>query len=169
MEQTKHFGNLIAFSMLALAASVFTRIKGNDWGFETSLISLGLVVVFYSLRFLRKDSKRMVDIARYIVVLVWSGHALSVLYGGGFFAWPFLVLSAASLFWIILEVKNQIQGKRSFSELHFLLFAGLLMELAGSIFKVQHWPAANFLLVIGVAVVGAGFVFNVNSKIAEKG
>lgn len=169
MEQAKHYGNLVAFSMLALAASVFLRIKGYDLGFEASLASIGLILVFYSLRFWSKDAKRMVDISRYLVVLTWLTHALSVLYQGDFFGWAFLILLTALSFWAILEVKNLIQGKKSIAELHFLLFAGLVMEFVGIIFKVQHWPGANMLMVIGLAIAGAGFVFNVKSGIRQKG
>ena len=168
MEQTKHFGNLIAFSMLALAASVFLRITGNDLGYEAALVSLGLVLVFYSLRFWRKEPKRMVDIARYGVVLMWVVHALSVLHRGDFFGWAFIPLLLAALFWGGLEVRNQIQGNKSLTELHFLLFGGLAMEMAGMIFKVQHWPGANILLIMGVAIAGAGFVYNTKSRIVRK-
>lgn len=168
MEQTKKYGNLIAFSMLALAGSVYARITGNDFGYEAALVSLGLVLVFYSLRFWKKEPKRMVDIARYALVLTWSIHALSVLHAGAFFGWAFMPLLAAALFWGGLEMKNQIQGNKSLTELHFLLFGGLAMEMAGMIFKVQHWPGANVLLIMGVAIAGAGFVYNTKSRIVRK-
>ncbi|MFK7785675.1 MAG: hypothetical protein AB8B56_11195 [Crocinitomicaceae bacterium] len=168
MEQTKHFGNLIAFSMLALATSVFVRITGNDLGYEASLLSLGLVLIFYSLRFRRKEPKRMVDFARYGAVITWSLHAVSVIHGGAFFGWAFIPLLVAGLIWGGLEVRNQFQGNQSIKEHHFLLFAGLAIEMAGMIFKVQHWPGANILLIMGVAIAGAGFVYNTKARIVQK-
>jgi hypothetical protein len=169
MEQSKKHGNLVAFSLLALAASVFYRIRGHEFAYEASLISLGLLLIFYSLRFWSKESKRLVDAARYSVVLTWCVHVISVMHGGGFFSWAFLLLLAAALFWTTLEVRNKVQGRNSINELHFLLLVGLVVEFAGIIFKVQHWPGANIMLVMGVAIAGAGFVFNVRSRVGQKG
>lgn len=168
MEQRKYYGNLIAFSLLALAASVFARITGHDFGYEASLLSLGLILIFYTLRFWKKEPKRLVDFARYGVVLTWSVHALGVLHGSGFFGWTFLLLLAAALLWGAFEVKNQTEGKGSLNELHFLLLAGLVTEMLGMIFKVQHWPGANVLLVMGLAIAGSGFVFNRKAQMFRK-
>ena len=168
MEQSKRYGNLVAFSMLALAASVFYRIRGVELAHEASLISLGLLLIFYSMRFLAKETKRLVDTARYFIVITWCIYVLSAMHGGGFFSWAFLLLMAAALCWGAIEVQNKVQGRNSINELHFLLLLGLVLEFAGIIFKVQHWPGANVMLVMGVAIAGAGFVYNTKSRIARE-
>lgn len=165
MEHTKRFGTPIAFSLLALASSVFARIKGYDFGYEASLASLGLLVFFYSLRFWNKEPKRQVDVARFVVMIVWSLHAFTVLNGMSFIGWTFFVLLAAIICWAVLEFIQSRKGVSSLSELHLFLLVGIAMELVGGIFKIQHWPGANFLLVIGVAIAGAGFIFNARPRV----
>lgn len=166
----KRFGKGVLLGLVAncLGATFqIAQIEYSEWVLLGGLISLAL---FYTLRYCAKLSKRNLDTTRLFFILSFVlSRVFSIwhLPGSQFFQILFFVVILA---FIALEINHKDNPQRQSNDdslyrrgLIFLRLAMILWAI-GILFKIQHWPYASYLLMLGFAFISVWAVRNAFAK-----
>jgi len=131
-------------------------LKIMHWPYAAMALTVGTfgVIFFYTLRFILKSDKKLIDVVKFIFILSWAcrpilefpKHPELTLWVQRILG---LLLINSSVYILLLKPSTFIPNpkKNKFSQ---ALFATCGMTiLLGSLFKIMHWPLAGVLLSIG--------------------
>ncbi|MBL8002074.1 MAG: hypothetical protein JNL05_08950 [Flavobacteriales bacterium] len=148
-----------------LRAAIGTVLMGvlfklQHWPGAAALMQTGVlgIVVLYPLRYAAKRPKAFLDHVKLGLALTWPTSWLMQVQH-----WPYaqplgLAAAAFGLVWItqagVAEFWND-KERRSPGWSSIVLFTlGLVLVIAGTLFRIQHWPYATVLLLAGLACCG---------------
>ncbi len=117
------------------------------------------IVLLYPFRYAAKPQKAFLDHVKLGLAITWpSSMVLQLMH------WPYadvlgLLASAFGLVWItqagVAEFWND-EARRTPGRTSIALFTlGLALVIAGTLFRIQHWPFATLLLIAGLVCCGA--------------
>jgi hypothetical protein len=139
---------------VVLAGLVF---KLQHWPAAGVLLITGTagIVLLYPFRYAAKQPRRFLDHVKLGLAITWPlGMLLR------FQHWPYAepVSLAASVFGLVWITQAGVaefwrdEERRTPGRTSIALFSlGLLLVIAGTLFRIQHWPFATLLLVAGLA------------------
>jgi len=135
--------------------------KLQHWPMAMVLVIIGAmaIVLLYPFRYAAKPRKAFLDHVKLGLAITWpSSMVLQLMH------WPYanvlgLLASAFGLVWItqagIAEFWTDEQRRTPTAGSVALFTAGLALVIAGTLFRIQHWPFATFLLIAGLVCCGA--------------
>jgi len=133
--------------------------KIMHWPFANNLMLIGavLLAILYTIRFISKPKKFLLDYVKLALVLVWVFNylvgAFHIFYVPYFFQ---ILLFILFIYWFIVEgpayIKNRKFTKNRFLKVCYKILIALtaFMVFFGLLFKVQHWPYGSILFVLGI-------------------
>lgn len=154
----KRFTGALRIAIGVILAGVLFKVQ--HWPGASAFVMAGVlgVVLLYPLRYAAKRPWVFMDHIKLGLALTWPvSWLMHVLH------WPYaqplgLVASAFGLVWITQEgvatfwsdKERRTPGWPSIT----LFTAGLVLVIAGTLFRIQHWPYATALLIAGLACCG---------------
>ena len=165
---------------LKVAIAIFllgTLFKIMHWPGVASLLIMGagLVIVLYTIRFIVKKEKNIMDLVKFFCVL-----AATYFYLAKDFHWPSLnygiyIIDVMGVFWLYEEWGNIFnKGKKGFTNAFYagVIGVSILLICIGNIFKIMHWPYAYHLIIFGflgmIIWLLAGDLFKLRATIKDK-
>lgn len=132
----------------------------QHWVSANTLLLIGAcgVMVFQMGWFAVKKPKQLLDYARTLALITYVLSGVFRL-----MHWPYgdilrLIFYPIGVFWIVLEAARYMgftgeQSTRSRRDLLVSMLAGFaaVLVIAGALFKLQHWPYGNAMLITGLA------------------
>ena len=148
---------------LALACVITgIMLKVMHWPFAGWLIitGFGTVALLYPIRFWKKENKRWIDFARLGFAVSWAINGIFTLNHFPY-SWPIqFIAGILSLIWLLSEgvnfllkeenTKPSVNSKWAL-ETTLIIFACIVTVL-GALFKIQHWPYADAILIAGLVL-----------------
>jgi hypothetical protein len=123
------------------------------WPFARIILcsSFGVLAVFYSLRFWKKQHKKWMDTLKLVLVLSWALHGIFVVHHlpGKLILQVVSVLSM--MIWIFMEAPTYLAaGNKNLIASSALFCFAAAMVFIGVVMKILHWPFAGIALLLGL-------------------
>lgn len=146
-------------SLLILIAGGLMQTQHWPYGKEVVAAGAAGLLVFYPVRFFAKKGKQWLDYVKLLLIPLWAITTVLRVYHlpyANVIGWAPTLLFLVWFFsegtcYIRAGFNDQSQGKW-LGKTVFGVAAGL--SVLGILFKIQHWPAANIMLILGVALIG---------------
>jgi hypothetical protein len=148
---------------IALVILVFGALfKLMHWSYAKELMFFGgiLIGTLYSIRFLNKKEKTLLDYVKLSFVFLWLFSYLVQVFHLFSISYIFeICLLILFVWWFFKEgifyFKNRKFKKNGFAKVLYYIILGLalLSLFFGFIFKIQHWPYGAQLFVSGVLLL----------------
>lgn len=155
-QKPKKFGLIIRICVSILLIGLLFKIM--HWPFANALllITISAILIFYSIRFILKTKKEILDYVKWFLVVSWSinffANGLHLFYLPKILSFIPLLLF---IWWFINDgtyylTENRIKSGLNFKTFYYiflLITFGLL--IGGSIFKIMHWPYGSLMITLG--------------------
>lgn len=146
-------------SVAIIILGVLFRLQ--HWTLANTIFLTGAVgiIIFQLGWFVLKRPKQLIDYARTLALITYILSSVFRL-----MHWPYgdilrVVFYPFGIFWIVMEAARYMgftegQGAKSKQDLLVSMLAGFaaVLVIAGALFKLQHWPYANAMLISGLAM-----------------
>ena len=155
---------------IAIIVLIFGALfKIMHWPFAHNLMLLGgiSIGILYTIRFVYKKEKTILDYAKLAMILIWVFNYLANAFQ--LFYVPYIyeiLLLILFIYWFyvegILYFKNRSYRKNRFLKAVYYILMGLTIFtlVFGILFKIQHWPYGALLFTIGVLLLSLLLIFD---------
>lgn len=159
----KIFSAIRILISITIIASLF-KLMHWPYSMHLYIIGLGGIFVLYPIRFFLKKEKTTLDYIKLIFVelfcftrFVKIHHLLKI-------DIIITITNIIGLAWILFEIYNYINNikpkyKTILPHFNYNYIFGLVI-VVGVLFKLMHWPYANILLITGVILISAYFIYD---------
>jgi len=156
----KKFSLVLRFCLSILILGALFKVMHWPYANQLMLPAVSGILIFYTIRFLLKETKERLDYVKLLLVLTWSLHYLITVFHL-FYLPEFVVYIPLILFgwWFIEEGINYFKNSRfkvgSAGKIMFTTF--VLMSIGfiiiGALFKIQHWPYGALIFSLGMLLL----------------
>ncbi|MBU2926751.1 GldL-related protein [Winogradskyella psychrotolerans] len=155
---------------LAIIILIFGALfKIMHWPFSYSLMLIGgsSVGLLYTIRFVYKKEKSILDYAKLAMILIWVFNYLANVFQIFYVPYIFeILLFVLFIYWFYVEgisyFKNRTFRKHKFLKaVYYILIVLTIFTLVfGILFKIQHWPYGPLLFTFGVLLLSIFLIFD---------
>lgn len=160
--EAKRFTLPLQFALAAVLVGVFLNLQHWPGGDIALIAGLCAIVLLYPLRWAAKSPKRFLDHVKLTLALSWPiSTAFNLFHLPN--AWlPWLLSSMSFLIWLGMEGVGSFwtddARAGSPSRLSIVIYAlSFALVIGGTLFRIQHWPYGNFMIVTGLGFVALWF------------
>ncbi|WP_405415415.1 hypothetical protein [Maribacter sp. Asnod1-A12] len=161
MENSKKaFRNPIRAAIATLLLGLVMRILHLPYSKGIIFISFATILVLYTVRFLRKNEKKTVDLIKMALVLFWTTNGLLTILN--FTHTLFFQIGTAFTFiaWFAMEgtsyfMSKEGEVKNSVTEIiwNFVMVIGVITLICGGLMHLLSWDYAIPTLTLGLTIV----------------
>ena len=155
---------------IAIVILIFGALfKIMHWPYANNLMLLGgaSIGILYTIRFVYKREKTILDYVKLAMILIWVFNYLSNAFQ--IFYVPYIyeiLLLILFIYWFYVEgisyFKSRSYRKNRFLKAVYYILIGLTVFtlVFGILFKIQHWPYGALLFTIGVLLLSLLLIFD---------
>jgi len=158
----------IRISLAVFILGLLFKIMHWPYSWLIITVSCASVMIFYSLRFLNKNTKEILDYTKLILVFSWGLNAVFAINHLPYkiiFNVAFLI---SFLLWLLLGGYQDYYGKKKSRGSSF--FGGAFMSVSmglvivGALLKIMHWAGSGMFLIAGLIMAAIWFFLDFFKK-----
>jgi hypothetical protein len=139
------------------------------WPYANILMLFGgvLISLLYTIRFIFKKKKVILDHVKLVMILLWMISYLNSAYHAFNIPYVFeIVLLILFIYWFIFEGMYYFKYRKYkknafFKAFYFLLISMTIFALFfGILFKIQHWPYGALLFTSGILLMSILLIYD---------
>lgn len=146
----------IAIAIIVLFVGSYLKIRNQAYSYELSMFGSVALGALYCLRFIAKDQKRIVDVVKVIMLILWIVVGVLSLHQEWYFYLLLALLIIGSV-WMILELRSLLFQKSFQEKINPVLWFGALLMCMEFVCRVKSWPIVAVLSLLGLFVLSIGF------------
>ncbi len=159
---TKILKTPLRISIAILLLGMLSRIFHWPYASETIFIAFTAILILYSIRFWRKETKLFIDIVKMVMVTSWALNGLFRVVDLPFTLLFQILIAISFITWFIMEgtayfLDEDRRQKNSMARVlwNLAMVVGALSIIAGSLLNMLNESYAIPLLAVGITIIVA--------------
>ncbi|MBT8298128.1 MAG: hypothetical protein KJO52_07320 [Maribacter sp.] len=152
----------LRLSIVILLMGMLMKVLEWPLAQEVMFVSFATIGILYVFRFFKKPSRQFIDYVKMVLVFFWTTNGIFNIMDFPYTVLFQVIIAISFVLWFILEgtayfLDDDRRAKNSTRQLiwNFVMVAGTLAIIVGSILKILNWEFALPLLIIGILVLAA--------------
>jgi len=152
----------LRLSIVVLLMGMLMKVLEWPMAKEVMFVSFTVIGILYIFRFFKKTSRYFVDYVKMVLVFFWTTNGIFRIMDFPYTILFQVIIAISFVLWFILEgtayfLDEDRKVKNSTNQLiwNFVMVAGTLAIIIGSILKILNWEFAVHLLTLGIVILAA--------------
>lgn len=152
----------LRLSIVVLLMGMLMKVLEWPMASQVMFVSFAVIGILYVFRFFKKTSRHFVDYVKMVLVFFWTTNGIFRIMDFPYTILFQVIIAISFVLWFILEgtayfLDDDRKVKNSTNQLiwNFVMVAGTLAIIVGSILKILNWEFAIHLLTLGIVILAA--------------